>query len=75
MYLERGMKLRWEGEVVEKVLAEPVAAYDNWRETRTQEELERIGVDSNAVHMEGLAIRERILGSDNPEVPHPVIFR
>merc|ERR1712142_56882 len=50
-------------------------AYDNWRETRTVEELERIGVDSNAVHMEGLAIRERILGSENPEVPHPVIFR
>jgi len=74
-YMERGMKLRWDGEVVEKVLGEPIAAYDNWRETRTVEELERIGVDSNAVHMEGLAIRERILGSENPEVPHPVIFR
>jgi len=74
-YMERGMKLRWEGELVEKVLGEPVAAYDNWRETKTLEELERIGVDSNAVHMEGLAIRERILGSENPEVPHPVIFR
>ena len=73
--MERGMKLRWEGEAVEKVLGEPIAAYDNWRETRTVEELERIGVDSNAVHMEGLAIRERILGSENPEVPHPVIFR
>merc|ERR1719431_887613 len=75
-YLERGMKLRWKEEkVVEKVLGAPIAAYDNWRETRTVEELERIGVDSNAVHMEGLAIRERILGSENPEVPHPVIFR
>jgi len=39
------------------------------------EELERILTDSNAIHMEGLAIRERILGSDNPEVPHPVIYR
>jgi len=75
-YMERGMKLRWQEEkVVEKVLGAPIAAYDNWRETRTVEELERIGVDSNAVHMEGLAIRERILGSENPEVPHPVIFR
>ena len=25
--------------------------------------------------MEALTIRERILGSDNPEIPHPVIFR
>merc|ERR1711860_85660 len=25
--------------------------------------------------MEGLAIRERILGPENPEVPHPIIFR
>jgi len=74
-YMERGMQLRWEGELVEKVLEDPVAAYDNWRETKTLEELERIGVDSNSVHMEGLAIRERILGSGNPEVPHPVIFR
>jgi len=75
-YMERGMKLRWKEEkVIEKVLGDPIPAYDNWRETRTVEELERIGVDSNAVHMEGLAIRERILGSENPEVPHPVIFR
>lgn len=29
----------------------------------------------NAVHMEALTIRERILGRQNPEVPHPVIFR
>lgn len=74
-YMERGMKLRWEGEVVEKVLSDPVAAYENWRETKTVDELERIGLDSHAVHMEGLAIRERILGSQNPEVPHPVIYR
>ena len=25
--------------------------------------------------MEGLAIRERILGMDNPELPHPIIYR
>merc|ERR1712241_115239 len=54
---------------------EPVVAYDNWQETRTLEELERIKQDTNAVHMEGLTIRERILGRENPEVPHPVIYR
>lgn len=34
-YLEKAMKLRWEGEKVEKVLGDPVAAYENWRETRS----------------------------------------
>merc|ERR1719300_790275 len=74
-YLERAMKLRWEGDVIEKTLDEPVPAYDNWRETRTVEELSSIGTDTNSIHMEGLAIRERILGKENPEVPHPVIYR
>jgi len=76
-YLERGMRLRWEAGsvVIEKELPSPVSAYEDWRETRTVEDLERIGTDFNAIHMEGLAIRERILGADNPEVPHPVIFR
>merc|ERR1719319_1502879 len=52
-----------------------VEAYDDWVETRNVEELTAIANDSNAIHMEGLSIRERILGSNNPEVPHPVIFR
>merc|ERR1711970_1231446 len=74
------MRLRWDtsegGVPVEKEGGrDPVVAYDNWQETRTLEELERIKQDANAVHMEGLAIRERNLGSENPEVPHPVIFR
>jgi len=77
-YLERGMRLRWDpakGQPVIKESGSPVSAYDNWQETTNLEELERIKQDSNAIHMEGLAIRERILGRDNPEVPHPVIFR
>jgi len=53
----------------------PIAAYDNWRETRSLAELERIRHDANALHMESLAVRERILGPDNPELPHPIVFR
>ena len=48
-YLEKAMKLRWEGEKVEKVLGDPVAAYENWRETRSVEELERISNDSHSL--------------------------
>lgn len=74
-YLERAMKMRWQEDIIEKVGEAPVAAYDNWRESRTLEELERIGADAASLHMEGLAIRERILGRANPDVPHPIIYR
>ncbi|PSN51229.1 Protein fem-1 B [Blattella germanica] len=50
-------------------------SYENWIECQTLEELEAIQLNHNALHMESLSIRERILGSHNPEVPHPVIFR
>ena len=53
----------------------PVPAYDNRRECQTIGELDAIQQNNSALHMESLAIRERILGPDNPEVPHPVIFR
>ncbi|KAK7501623.1 hypothetical protein BaRGS_00007054 [Batillaria attramentaria] len=53
----------------------PVTAYENHRECQTLEDLEAIHHNSAAIHMESLTIRERILGPDNPEVPHPVIFR
>ena len=29
----------------------------------------------DAIHMESLIVRERILGSDNIEVPHPIVYR
>jgi hypothetical protein len=39
------------------------------------EELLKIKGQSNAIHMQSLTIRERILGPDNPEVPHALVFR
>lgn len=53
----------------------PIPAYENWVECQTLQELEAIKRNSNALHMEALTIRERILGRQNPEVPNPVIFR
>ncbi|GFT91895.1 protein fem-1 homolog B [Nephila pilipes] len=58
-----------------KPLHSPIPAYDNHIECRTLSELEAIKNNSDALHMESLVIRERILGSNNPEVPHPVVFR
>lgn len=61
--------------IIRKRLNDPVPAYENWRESETLERLESIKNDHNAIHMESLAIKERILGIHNPEVPHPIIYR
>jgi Fem-1 family protein b len=76
-YLHRTMVMRYSdpNNIIPKPETTPVAAYDNWVECRTLEELEAIQFNPNALQMESLSIRERILGSSNPEVPHPVIFR
>ncbi|XP_067002835.1 protein fem-1 homolog B isoform X2 [Anabrus simplex] len=76
-YLHRTMEMRYSdpADIILKQPAKPVAAYENWVECQTLDELEAIQRNQNALHMESLSIRERILGTHNPEVPHPVIFR
>lgn len=76
-YLKKAMKERYKDpdKVIEKRLVPPVPAYDNRIECKTLRELEELQNDNAALHMESLTIRERILGPNNPEVPHPVIFR
>lgn len=51
-----------------KELVKPVTAYENWVECQTIDDLLAIRHNSNALHMESLSIRERILGTHNPEV-------
>ncbi|ROT76986.1 protein fem-1 homolog B [Penaeus vannamei] len=76
-YMMLGMKERYSDEdnIIRKPKTEPVPAYENRIECETVEELEAILHVPATLHMESLAIRERILGPHNPEVPHPVIFR
>ncbi|KAI5710616.1 hypothetical protein M8J75_010177 [Diaphorina citri] len=76
-YLYKTMQLRYQDpkNIIRKPHTEPIPAYQNWKETQTLEELEAIRNNPNALHMEGLAIRERILGPNSPEVPHSLIFR
>lgn len=63
------------GDVIAKELPPPIEAYGGRSECRTPQELEAIRADRDALHMEGLMIRERILGSDNIDVSHPIIYR
>lgn len=76
-YLNKGMVERFSDpeNTVEKVLPAPVPAYHNHVECKTLHDVEAIKNNPGLLHMEGLAIRERILGRHNPEVPHPIIFR
>ncbi|XP_024885798.1 protein fem-1 homolog B-like [Temnothorax curvispinosus] len=77
MYLYKAMELRYSDtdNIVHKQLGSTVKAYENWKECETLEKLESIKDNPNAIHMESLAIRERILGLHNPELPHPIVFR
>ena len=66
-YMKRGMEERYEDPAhpLLKKKMEPVEAYQNRKESQTLEELALLEGDDHAIGMEGLIIRERILGSDN----------
>ena len=67
-YLKRGMEERYEDPArpLLKKKMEPVEAYQNRKESQTLEELALLEGDDHAIGMEGLIIRERILGPAHP---------
>ncbi|KAH8372821.1 hypothetical protein KR009_005386 [Drosophila setifemur] len=76
-YLLRAMQMRYSDPcgVIRKKVQPPVAAYDSWFETENLPELNAIKLNHHSIHMESLAIRERILGRNNPELPQAIIYR
>ena len=76
-YMKRGMEERYEdlAHPMLKKKMEPVEAYQNRKESQTLEELALLEGDDHAIGMEGLIIRERILGSDNPAILYEIRFR
>ena len=76
-YMKRGMEIRYEdlSHPLLKKKMEPVEAYQNRKESQTLEELALLEGDDHAIGMEGLIIRERILGPDNPANLHPIRYR
>ena len=76
-YMKRGMEERYEdlAHPLLKKKMEPVEAYQNRKESQTLEELALLEGDDHAIGMEGLIIRERILGSDNPAILYEIRFR
>lgn len=76
-YLKFAMELRYEDsdKIIRKKICPPIAAYENWIESQTTQDLQAIRFNQNSIHMESLTIRERILGRKCPDVAHPVVFR
>ena len=76
-YMKRGMEERYEDltHPLLKKKMEPLEAYQNRKESQTLEELALLEGDDHAIAMEGLIIRERILGSDNPLLREPIRYR
>ena len=76
-YMKRGMEMRYEDpeHPLLKKKMEPVEAYQNRKESQTLEELALLEGDDHAIAMEGLIIRERILGSDNPVLRFPLRYQ
>ena len=76
-YMKRGMEMRYEdlAHPLLKKKMEPVEAYQNRKESQTLEELALLEGDDHAIGMEGLIIRERILGSDNPAILYEIRYR
>ena len=76
-YLIKAMNLRYQ-EANEPVLKQDlkvIKAYDNHQECETMQELQMRQHNAHRLHMEGLTIRERILGCEHPELPHPIVYR
>ena len=76
-YMKRGMEERYEdpSHPLLKKEMKPLLAYQNRKESQTLEELALLEGDDHAIHMEGLIIRERILGTDDRELRYPIRYR
>ena len=76
-YMKRGMEERYEdlAHPLLKKKMEPLEAYQNRKESQTLEELALLEGDDHAIGMEGLIIRERILGPDNPVLGDRIRYR
>lgn len=75
LYLAMLERFRDPERAIAKELPSPIEAYGGRSECRNLQQLEAIRHDRDALHMEGLMIRERILGEDNIDVSHPIIYR
>ena len=75
-YMKRGMEERFKDPSCPflKKEMETLGAYQNRKESNTPDELSLLEDDDHAIRMEGLLIRERILGNYNAEIIFPITY-
>ena len=76
-YIKRGMRERFQNkpQPLLKRHMKSIKAYENRQETQTLKELDKLKGKDRAIQMEGLIIRERILGHCNKELRSPIRYR
>ena len=76
-YMKRAMEERFQDKSCPllKKQREPLEVYQYRKESQTLEELVQLEGDDHAIHMEGLIIRQRILGADNTALCLPIRYR
>ncbi|XP_040581893.1 protein fem-1 homolog B isoform X1 [Lepeophtheirus salmonis] len=74
-YIRRALELRESENILKENLSEPISAYGNFSEIQSSSELRVMQNDEYRLQMEGLIMRERILGTSNLDVCHPIIYR
>lgn len=76
-YMKLAMEERFQdlSHPIRKQQMKPTEAYEKRNESQTLEELALIEDNDHAIHMEGLMIRERILGTNNIQLCHPLRYR
>ncbi|CAB4060063.1 FEM1B [Lepeophtheirus salmonis] len=64
-YIRRALELRESENILKENLSEPISAYGNFSEIQSSSELRVMQNDEYRLQMEGLIMRERILGTSN----------
>ncbi|XP_055375496.1 protein fem-1 homolog CG6966 [Condylostylus longicornis] len=73
---KRAMEDRYNNEPeLPKIVNEPIAAYDYAREVTSIQALDDLLMDPDAMRMQALVIRERILGPAHPDTSYYIRFR
>ena len=75
-YIKRGMRERFQNKLkpLPKRHMKSIKAYENRQETQTLTEVDKLKGKDRAIQMEGLIIRERILGHCNKELRSPIRY-
>lgn len=75
-YIKRGMRERFQNKLkpLPKRHMKSIKAYENRQETQTLTDVDKLKGKDRAIQMEGLIIRERILGHCNKELRSPIRY-